>query len=258
MATAGVYPVRTRIGIPEFAADFGFTHEQVQSLFDCNPESEFNAALALAVEDARATAVGYVVPTNPVQGDGVPTTEEVPANPPDVALNTGVGAEIVARSFATMDAISKHRFWSALKKRMEEKRSSVRARKPNSENSIEFGIGRSSFHLGGWLQSTNTESWIGVYLRIGAPHAAAHFELLQQQRGEIEQELGKLEWRPPVPNKRKEPLIQLLDTNADPMREEDRPNQIDWMVSTLEDFNNTFRPRLKSLNASDWRPDNNR
>ena len=113
-----------------------------------------------------------------------------------------------------MDATSKHRFWSALKKRMEEKKSPVRARKPNSENSMEFGIGRSSFYLGGWLQSTNTESWIGVYLRIGAPHAAAHFELLQQQRGEIEQELGKLEWQPPVPNRREEPLIQLLDTNG--------------------------------------------
>ena len=39
------------------------------------------------------------------------------------------------------------------------------------------------------------------------------------------------------------------------MQQEDWPNQLDWMVSTLEGFDKTFRPRLKSLNASDWHPD---
>ena len=92
----GVYPGSTRIGIPEFAADFGFTHEQVQLQFDCNPESEFNAAIALTVEDGRTTVgQGYVAPPTGAQGYGVPGADEVPARPPDAALNTGVGAEIV-------------------------------------------------------------------------------------------------------------------------------------------------------------------
>ena len=106
MAPPGVYPGRTRVGIPEFATDFGFTHNQVQSLFDCDPESEFNAAIALRVEDARvAVAQSPVPPTGGKRGAGVPATgaldygvptaEEVPTNPPDAALNTGVGAEIV-------------------------------------------------------------------------------------------------------------------------------------------------------------------
>ena len=96
MAPPGVYPGSTRIGIPEFAADFGFTHEQVQLQFDCNPESEFNAAIALTVEDGRTTVgQGYVAPPTGAQGYGVPGADEVPARPPDAALNTGVGAEIV-------------------------------------------------------------------------------------------------------------------------------------------------------------------
>ena len=40
--------------------------------------------------------------------------------------------------------------------------------------------------------------------------------------------------------------------NADPMQQEDWPNQFDWMVSTLEGFDKTFRARLKSLDSQSW------
>ena len=39
--------------------------------------------------------------------------------------------------------------------------------------------------------------------------------------------------------------------NADPMQQEDWPNQFDWMVSTLEGFDKTFRARLKSLDVAE-------
>ena len=84
------------------------------------------------------------------------------------------------------------------------------------------------------------------------PNATAHFWLLERQREEIEKELGALEWRA-LPGK--EQHIRLRRKNADPMQQEDWPNQLDWMVSTLEGFDKTFRPRLKSLDACDWHPD---
>lgn len=91
MAAPGVFPDREHVGIPEFAADFGFTHDQVEALFDCDPESAANAALALRVEDSRATVVqSFAVPT-----DAEVPTDQLPDEPPDAALNTGVGAEIV-------------------------------------------------------------------------------------------------------------------------------------------------------------------
>ena len=111
---------------------------------------------------------------------------------------------------------------------------------------MEFSIKNS--RLGGWLQFE--ERWIGVYLLIvSGPSAPAYFGLLQQQREEIEQELGlgRLSWD----EKRR---YVVLRKHADPMQQEDWPNQIDWMVSTLEGFDKTFRPRVKSLNASDWQP----
>ena len=106
MAQLGVYPERARVGIPEFAADFGFTHDQVQTLFDCDPESEFNSAMAARVEDARGAVVqghastggegrGHGVLREGAEHYGAPAAEEVPVIPPHAALNTGVGGEIL-------------------------------------------------------------------------------------------------------------------------------------------------------------------
>ena len=113
-----------------------------------------------------------------------------------------------------------------------------------------FSIGRSEFSLVAALQSR--ENWISVYLSMTGPNAKAHFRLLERQREEIEEELGDLEWRA-LPGK--EQHIRLRRKNADPMQQEDWPNQLDWMVSTLESFDKTFRSRLKPLDASDWHPD---
>ena len=91
MAVPDVYPQRTQVGIPDIAEDFGFTHDQVESLFDCDPKSEFNSAIAMRVEDARAeVAQDFAIP---VDDDGI--DDQLPDEPPDAALNTGVGAEVL-------------------------------------------------------------------------------------------------------------------------------------------------------------------
>ena len=141
-------------------------------------------------------------------------------------------------------------FWSALMERLEERHSPVRSKKPQLQGWMSFSIGRSEFSLVATLQSKG--KWVSVYLSMMGPNATAHFRLLERQREEIEEELGDLEWRV-LPGK--EQHIRLRRKNADPMQQEDWPNQLDWMVLTLEGFDKTFRPRLKSLNASDWHPD---
>jgi len=77
-------------GIPEFATDFGFELHQVETLFDCDPDSTANAALALRIEDARFPILRR---TDTLRPDEV--REDIPEVPPDAALNTGVGAEIL-------------------------------------------------------------------------------------------------------------------------------------------------------------------
>ena len=135
------------------------------------------------------------------------------------------------------------KFWAALMKRLEERRSPVRPKKPQPQGWMQFSVGRSEFLLETTLQST--KRWICVDLFMTGPDSTAHFRLLDQQRDEIERELGKLEWRA-LPD-RKSSSIRLRRKNVDPMQQEDWPNQIEWMVSTLEGFDKTFP--LRSLST---------
>ena len=91
MATPDVLPSRHHVGIPEFATDFGFTYEQIESLFDCDPDCPHNASLATRVEDSRATFVQHVLEPN----DDYDSVDQFPEEPHDTVLNTGVGAEII-------------------------------------------------------------------------------------------------------------------------------------------------------------------
>ena len=141
-------------------------------------------------------------------------------------------------------------FWSALKERLEEQQSPVRSIKPQPQSWMPFSIGGSELSLVATLHSR--ENWISVYLSMWGPKAKARFRLLERQREVVEKELGDLEWRALTG---KEQHIRLRRKNVDPMQQGDWPNQLDWMVSTLESFDKTFRPRLKSLDASDWHPD---
>lgn len=89
-APAGVYPERDVVGIPDFAQDFRFSLEQVEALFDCEPESAMNAQLL-------SVAQGLMTPAAPAPGVAAPGAVEVPMPVlgPVTALNTGVGAEIL-------------------------------------------------------------------------------------------------------------------------------------------------------------------
>ena len=141
-------------------------------------------------------------------------------------------------------------FWSALMQRLDERKSPVRSTKPQPESWMQFSIGRAEFCLEARLHSR--EQWIAVHLVMKGRNAAAHFGLLEQQREEIGGELGDdLEWRPS--REKMEQHVRRCRKDANPIQREDWPNQLTWMVSTLEDFHKTFRPRLKSLDASDWR-----
>ena len=138
-------------------------------------------------------------------------------------------------------------FWSALMKRLKDTKSSVRPKKPQAQAWMGFGIGRAGFNLLGRLNSQ--EKWIGVDLYLDPPDAKAHFGLLEREREEIEKQLGPLEWRKLPDNKAS--TIRLR-RKADPMRQDDWQDQISWIMEKLEAFNRTFRPLVKSLDASEW------
>lgn len=154
------------------------------------------------------------------------------------------------RKNLTPTKLQQQDFWSALMKRLKDSKSPIRPKKPRPQHWMGFSIGRAGFNLLGWLNSK--EKWIGVYLYLDPPDAKAHFGLLDQEREKIEQQLGTLEWSK-LPERKSSTIRLRLD--SDPMNQADWPRQISWMVEKLEAFNKTFRPLVKSLDASEWRPD---
>jgi hypothetical protein len=98
-APEAVYPARQTVGIPNFAEDFRFSLEQVEQLFDCDPESSHNAATlhAAQVEFAEAAPGGGSLDLRetsslrrwPDRG----LREELPPEADPIEMNTGIGAE---------------------------------------------------------------------------------------------------------------------------------------------------------------------
>lgn len=96
----GFYPPRASIGIPDFAEDFRFSLDQVNALFDCDPESYSNAAqLRLAQPEL---VIGRPLPAGVDAHPANTSSETRPVRPgaplPELTepalLNSGVGAEL--------------------------------------------------------------------------------------------------------------------------------------------------------------------
>ena len=85
-----VYVSRAMVGIPEFAADFRFTFDEVEALFDCDPESPYNANLLGVVADH----VGTRFNTAPAVHQRTISPNELPTAIPHLEMNLGVGAEM--------------------------------------------------------------------------------------------------------------------------------------------------------------------
>ncbi len=143
-------------------------------------------------------------------------------------------------------------YWSALRDHLIAKNSPVKSQTPKAQQWANFAIGTSSFNLRASI-STQKEQ-LQVALLIGGPDSEAHFNLLEQDQQIIEQEIKEsLDWRSRPAGKKN--VISVFKTNVDPSNEDDRDNQIKWIVDMLERFNSTFRPLVKGLDASEWVPD---
>lgn len=105
LAPVDAYPVRSVVGIPDFASDFGFSLDQVDQLFDCDPESDDNAAFLARLGDRRIPPVAPVEagPPSPASADAaIQPAEPLPSVASIGQLNTGVGATLaVAEELAS-------------------------------------------------------------------------------------------------------------------------------------------------------------
>ena len=93
-------------------------------------------------------------------------------------------------------------------------------------------------------------SSVRAELYISTPRAKSYFRLLQQQRAEIERDLGyELIWDE-LPEGR-DCRIHVGLKSTDPEDERDWPRQHEWLAAKLNQFHKIFFSRVRGLSAAD-------
>ncbi len=90
------------------------------------------------------------------------------------------------------------------------------------------------------------DNYLAIELYLGDENALAYFNELEQDKSQIESELGyQLDWKP-LRDKRASRIIHYLPNAS--LDSEDRWKEYrSWMIQALEDFNRVFRHRVKRL-----------
>ena len=126
-------------------------------------------------------------------------------------------------------------------------------RKPQPQSWMTWGVGRGFFSVSAVMKTKDRRVQAELY--ISGANAKSFFGLLEQQKDEIEQELGPpLEWEE-LPMGQDSRISSSLE-NADPTARSDWPRQHEWLAKRLNDMHRVFAPRVKTLNLNDWKPGN--
>lgn len=143
-------------------------------------------------------------------------------------------------------------YWTQFWELLENRDSDIRGTKARPQHWNNFSIGRAKF---GMHASVNTQKgFVRVGVSCKGPHALAHFELLKQQKDDIEAEVGsELEWEE-LPN-RKQSRIAIRKFNVDPTNRDDWRVQHGWIADQLEAFHAAFKPRIRELDADEYEPE---
>ncbi len=175
------------------------------------------------------------------------------SKPNDWTRSVSQAARQIAETGLTDTKIKQKEFWTNLKAQAEDMgRTSVRIPNPQPKHWMDLGIGRSGIVM--TLAVNSFDNRISVAISLKDENAKPYFHLLKEDKESIESEIGEpLDWRE-LPDKKMSRII-LYKNSVDPLDESGWPQQHAWMLDAMEKFNKVFRPRIKELNADEWRPE---
>ena len=142
------------------------------------------------------------------------------------------------------------RYWTALKEDMEKHGSLLRCRQPAPNATLPFPIGKSGVYfmagLSSWsLHKQETGKEVRVGLVVDGENALDRFGALEEQKDDIESELGEeLIWYAPKQTRRRRIYLR---RSADYTDESEWPNQHTWLREKLDSLNNVLRHRVAEL-----------
>ena len=139
-------------------------------------------------------------------------------------------------------------FWTAFNEYVLEKKYNLTQPKVVPKHWQSYAVGRSQFWIDAYCSVR--DEWIGVSLNMGGENAKPHFHLLAQDKAAIEEGIDDtLEWHE-LPDKIQSRIY--LTKKCDVKLKEDWPDYFAWLADRLTRYTQTFRGRVKALDAEDW------
>ena len=186
-------------------------------------------------------------------GDSLPAPEfNIVSKPNDWIRTVSQEAQRAANENLSETQLQQMQYWTRLAEYMSDANCQISSLNPVPKSFVFLRIGKAGIR---WKVSISKQKKrLSVWLDMFDEKATAHFNLLVQDRAEIEQEFGiSLEWDelPAQQSSR----VSLHKGNTDPTDEADWPNQHAWLAEKLERFDNVFRERIQDLDAEDWQPE---
>lgn len=140
-------------------------------------------------------------------------------------------------------------YWTDLRSLVLNESATIKPQKPLPQHWTNFAIGRAHFMLQALVDTWDKR--IRVLLHLGGPDAKAHFNLLYRDKEAIEREIGEsLDWKELPENKSSH--INLW-RDMDPTDKASWAEQHRWIMDKLEKFHRVFGPRVKQLDADEYR-----
>ena len=140
-------------------------------------------------------------------------------------------------------------YWESLKEFGERQSKILRFQSPRAQHWYNFGIGRTDAKLVALVNSRTSRITVGF--ESFGDTGKAFFDLLHKDKEEIEQELGfALDWHR-LDNKKASAIWYSKD--GDIWRTKQWEEEFHkWMIAHLEALDKVLRPRVKSLDLSEW------
>lgn len=141
--------------------------------------------------------------------------------------------------------LSQMTFWEELRSLGEEQGSNLSFRKPGPTHWYNMAIGRGGFEIS-LTAITKDQGEVRCALNLDnfdGDHQA--FDLLEEDRAEIEGVLGELNWRR-LPGK----YSQIVKSRSGSIMDDaKRPDLLEWCLESAESFYTCFKPRVEKLDV---------
>ncbi len=178
----------------------------------------------------------------------------VVASPNEWSKSVSKGVRSIESGDLSDEGRSQLEYWTKLLECNQEQPSPLQtSRKPQPQIWFEFRAGRPEFAFMATMEKKQRRIRAALYIRRS--NAKLFFDLLQEQKKDIEEVLGyPLHWEA-LRSKENAHIAAVYLENIDPYNQEEWPGQHKWLVENLNGLHEVFASRIKDLNADDWRPD---